>query len=482
MRSTQNTKFRAFYFIFILLLSSQVSLSKASEETAFLSAPPAFKDEQGRNIVPIKIENYDLSLRIDIKDRKAYGIAKIDFTALETGFPFLDLVPEATQVLLDEKDLGAKGLPEVETADRATYVRVINAEIKSGETHHLEIHYTLENSDQIGFDDGGVQLGFFMNDLSGGTRGREFLEQYAPSNLEFNAFPLTLNVQLEGSTSAHQLFTNGTEQEDGNNRWKIQFPAYFTTSSFYFHLTNRNLAVKRFEYEGLEKKIPVTVYAGSNMLVDRAEEIIRKTFAELEHDYGAFAHQRFVTYITAFGGGMEHVGGAVTSLWALPHEIYHSWYARGVMPANGNAGWFDEGSASYRDQGYPRASRPPSGRPTQLSGFAAYRRDTPGNSYEDGSRLLAGLDFMFSEKGLSVKGALRELYSKRKRTPITTEEIHAFMEEYSGLPLKDIFDRYVYGKGSQKESIGEKIARHCRSLLTPKPPQPFTVQEMKTLR
>jgi hypothetical protein len=56
---------------------------------------------------------------------------------------------------------------------------------------------------------------------------------------------------------------------------------------------------------------------------------------------------------------MEYCGATMTDPGALGHELTHSWFARGVMPANGNTGWIDEAVASWRDDGYPRASRAP---------------------------------------------------------------------------------------------------------------------------
>ena len=54
--------------------------------------------------------------------------------------------------------------------------------------------------------------------------------------------------------------------------------------------------------------------------------------AELEADYGAYTHDSMTVYI-AGRGGMEHCGATITSMSALGHEITHSWFARGVMPA-----------------------------------------------------------------------------------------------------------------------------------------------------
>ena len=84
---------------------------------------------------------------------------------------------------------------------------------------------------------------------------------------------------------------------------------------------------------------------------------------ELEQTYGPYPHEALLIYCTGnISGGMEYAGATMTSLEALGHEITHSWFARGVMPANGNAGWIDEAIARWRDRGYPRAPPRPSAR------------------------------------------------------------------------------------------------------------------------
>ncbi|MFE3229783.1 hypothetical protein [Nocardia sp. NPDC059228] len=48
---------------------------------------------------------------------------------------------------------------------------------------------------------------------------------------------------------------------------------------------------------------------------------------------------------------MEYNQACTTSLAALPHEVLHSWFARGVTPAGQADGWWDEGFARFHDDG-----------------------------------------------------------------------------------------------------------------------------------
>src|SRR5690606_28199516 len=115
-----------------------------------------------------------------------------------------------------------------------------------------------------------------------------------------------------------------------------------------FHLGETGRFVERSAvYHGLEKEIPVLVYSPRSDLADSGLARALSVLAELEGTYGPYAHAKMVAYITPDGGGMEYCGATMTSLWALEHEFTHSWFARGVMPADGNAGWIDEAIASW---------------------------------------------------------------------------------------------------------------------------------------
>ena len=105
-----------------------------------------------------------------------------------------------------------------------------------------------------------------------------------------------------------------------------------------------------------------------------------------------------MVYATASGGGMEYCGATMSSMRALGHELFHSYFARGVMPANGNAGWIDEAMAVFRDRGYPSASEPPSGSSVNLGGYSLYRRTTTYSAYTLGADLIGHMNHLFSSR------------------------------------------------------------------------------------
>ncbi len=104
----------------------------------------------------------------------------------------------------------------------------------------------------------------------------------------------------------------------------------------------------------------------------------------------------------------------MTDTGALGHELTHSYFARGIMPANGNAGWIDEALASWRDNRYPRS--------TSISGTAnmagrpGYTRFTDYAAYSYGARFMAYLDGKFAAQG-GLKTYLRKLVDEKAFTP-----------------------------------------------------------------
>ena len=239
---------------------------------------------------------------------------------------------------------------------------------------------------------------------------------------------------------------------EGANAWTVFFPDYFTASSIYFHMTEKDrFVVKRYDFVGLDAVIPVTVYSDSKDLTQAGLSQSQTILTELEQTYGNFAHPRVVIYVTGLRheSGMEYAGATMCSLDVLGHELMHSYFARGVMPANGNAGWIDEAVASWRDHGYQRASARPSREPVNLGGFSLFRRQTTFSAYKWGRQLISEFDHMFGDLG-GMRPILRQFFSDNKFKTVTNDFFKNFLETTTGIDLTAIFDRYVMGRSSAK--------------------------------
>lgn len=445
-------------------------------------APPAFA-VGSKLAVPCEASGLDLLFEADAAQGRGTGRGRLRFTLPQPGCPLFDLVPRPSRLVVDGQQLPPERLRVVFPPDDTTPLRMLDERLDAGVEHVIEVEYALRDS-TVQFADGGVRLGLFMTDLE----QRGYLERHAPANLEYDQMPMTAEVRLSGGTRPHQLFTNGSAETDGGSAWRVTFPDYFNCSSCYLHLTDRAVSVREAVFAGMERDIKLKAYGESVGDVAQALQEARAVMGELEETYGAYAHESLLVYCTgATSGGMEYAGATMTSLDALDHEITHSWFARGVMPANGNAGWIDEAIARWRDRGYPRATAAPARPPVNLAGFSPYRRHTPIDSYAMGSRLLSELDLLFGPEGLRPLLAL--LYEERRRQVITTPFFQSFLERQTGATLGPIFNRYVYGKADDGEthphaaavpSEGAAEVVAAEAPLSP-PPRAFTPEQLRAL-
>lgn len=445
-------------------------------------APPPFM-VAGNLAVPIEVVGLEVVFEINVSQQRAAGKARLRFNIAQPGCPLFDLVPRPSRLVLNGQQFEPQKLRLVMPPDENTPLRMLDEPLDVGGEQVLEIEYPLTDT-TAQFVSGGVRLGLFMTDLN----QRGYLERHAPTNLEFNQFPMSVEIRLAGASDTHQLFTNGQATEDGGSAWRVTFPDYFTCSSFYVHLTNRSVSVRETLFDGSERQIPIKAYGEREQEVRQALENAVGFLRELEQTYGSYAHESLLIYCTGnISGGMEYAGATMTSIAALGHEITHSWFARGVMPANGNAGWIDEAIARWRDNGYPTASALPQRPPVNLAGFSPYRRHTPQISYAMGSLLLSELDKLFNSGG-GLRPILARLFTEKRRQLITTPFFQTFIEQQTGVQLTDIFNRYVYGKDSgQGESSGADMLtpdlfREAGIEVSPTPaPRGFTQAELRSL-
>jgi aminopeptidase N len=410
---------------------------------ADIRAQRTFGVENGK-AVSMDFQRVNLEMTFDPSAMQTRGKAIIEFTVLEQGLPYFLLDAPIQSARLDGRTVGVST-----TTDEAglNEVTVLSESVSPGSTHTLEVEYMLPD-DNVSYRTGGVGFVTSMADISSGN----FLENYAPTNFEDDQYPMTVTLNLVNASNTHRLFTNGTVTQNGPSTWKIDFPEYFNTSSYYIHLSDKNFAVRTGTYKGLEKEIPYTVYSDSTSLTEAAAAELPDLFRELEQTYGPYFHQSFTAYISG-SGGMEHSGATITSLSALGHELTHSWFARGVQPSSGNSGWIDEGIASWRDEGYQRQALSERA-PANLAGFSIFERFTPYAAYTRGEQLMTELDFMFAEEFGGLRPLLAEFFAQLKGQTITTPMFESWLTQRTGKDLSAIFQRYVYGDGQPTSNAG----------------------------
>lgn len=207
-----------------------------------------------------------LRLSFDIAAQKATGHAEIQFRTLETGVPFFLLEPTATAATLDGKPIQLHPLRDPDDVVALTSTGV---KLAADTDHMLTIDYPLAT----GFTVTSVEFVTSMYDApspDGSSLAAHYLDRYGPSSIEADQFKMTVDIEIIGATTPHHLFTNGTQQATAPDRWTIDFPDSFSTSSFFFQLTAAPFVVRELTYAGLDHDVPITVYGQNAEDVDSA--------------------------------------------------------------------------------------------------------------------------------------------------------------------------------------------------------------------
>lgn len=405
-------------------------------------APPDFTTKSGK-VVFVDFKKAHYKLTFDIETQTATVKSRIEFENSSAGLPAFDVIPTPRNIILDGKRV--KGLSLNDPYGQK--LRSVGTAVLPG-THVLEMENSLTTNTR--FSETSVSSAFWIRDL----KYRKFLEQYLPTNYEFDQYQMTFEVELKGVKKPRMdFYANGEITQTSPTTWKIDFPSYFTSSALYFHMTPRG-AKRRLEEEYTSvsgQKIKLIVYTDHLQRTSDFMKYTKEVMAELEADYGPWAFPFFIAYGTLPGGGMEHSGATQTSYGALDHEMIHSYFAKGIYPAKGDDGWIDEAIASWRDYGYQRLpSIDFDG--SNIGRQSVYKRNTDDRSYKLGRAFMAYLDYRLQDSG-GLKAFLRGYFAAYKHTVVTTEHFKNNLEFFSGLDLTDEFDTYIYGEGTTEIDI-----------------------------
>lgn len=418
-------------------------------------APQSFSHQDARAVY-VDFRELDATITYDVRAKSASVVTTIRFEAREAGYPIFDLRPEATSIELDgapARALSAK------TPDNATTVRILQAKVAPG-AHELVVRSPLASL--VDWKSDGVHSAFWMSDLS----DRQYLEQFLPANLEFDQYAMTFEVKFLNASKRQVLYTNGVVEELSSQDFRVRYPAHFTASSVFFHtVPEGTMAEERFTFTSSDgRELPVVIYLRPSLLGSAATQLARvkaetlRVLQELEADYGPFLHPSLTIY-NAGQGGMEYCGATITSFEALGHELMHSYFARGVMPANGNAGWIDEAIASWRDRGYPRGTGFSGS--ANLANMAPYTRITARAAYGYGATFMSNLDAYFADQG-GLKSLLRRLVQERAFVPFFTEDFIDWAQGHYRTELGPLFRRHVFSGSSTRATVDESV--HHRKL------------------
>lgn len=422
--------------------------------------PPAIVGD--RRVVPPDVERIDATLRFDVAGREASGEARIEFAAGDVdGCPALDLRQPLDWVRLDGKPIDTDDFAPVDVgAGPGTEVRVLGTVLEAGTPHVLEVGYRVDTpqaagAEPVGWAEGGLSFDLWMSDLEPGR----YLEMWAPAPLVHDHFSLTLEIELLGQSRPHVLIANtaGVDARPGGSRWSVHYPGHFTALSPMLVIAPADRVELRrssVSLPGRDRSVGLLTARHLDTEADLAacESDIQAWLAYLTVRYGAWTHgDTFWTVIWASSRGMEYDGATTASVTALEHEVFHSWFGRGIKPARAADGWIDEAwttwATSHRPD-RPRFEVAPLGLeepPVELYPQHAWARHTPAAAYTEGSRLFAGLAHLFGGAE-RLRAAMAVWYQVNAGRLVTTDGLAAHLKSWSGVDIGPWWRRYVHGR------------------------------------
>lgn len=420
-------------------------------------APPNF-EVNGDQAVWVDFQSAEYKIIYDTNIQRASAGTQITFYQAHHGKPLFDSVSEPLKVLVNGEEVKTT---LVSTPNGESVVRMVEKNLPPGH-HTLSLTTNIEHGVQFSTPKlrksyKRVSSAFFIRDLT----DRMFLEQYLPTNLEYDSYKMMMDVEVIGTKRWHSLFANGKVTKYSNNHYRVDFPDYYTCSSVYFHLVPINKFVRDYtSYKSIDgREFPVTIYSKFRVYNHFLKKKAFRVLKELENDYGPYPHDQLIIYGTGLKGGMEHAGATETSITALGHELQHFYFAKGIHPANGNSGWLDEAIASWRDKGH-QTHDAPFFESSNIGNHTVYTRKTDRRSYEYGRSFMAYLDHELKSAGHpGLKDFLRFYFNKRKFTQIKTQDFIDDLEEYSRMSFSSDFKQYIFG-GTNVDIVIEKKHDH----------------------
>jgi hypothetical protein len=384
------------------------------------------------------------------------------------GLPAFDLRQEIGRAVLDGQELAVDALAHQDLgAGHDARMRVLDVTCAEGSRHRLDLTYELGAPDATGAQPiawreggpagSGVLWDLWMSDLEPGR----YLEMWLPVGLCHDSLELAIDLEVTGTEVAHTLMANGAVGEGegagpGGKSWAVRYPARYTCLSPLLVLVpSDQVELRRGVARGTKpSQVTVGALTGSDLDPDAALADATAWLAYFNARYGTWAHgDELLVLLWGAPRGMEYDGATTASPAALEHEIFHSWFGRGVKPASARDGWIDEAMATWATSsaaagGLGRFSTEELGLdepPVQLCPPHPWARHTPRAAYPEGARLLGGVARMMGGAG-AMRAALADWHHRFGGSMATSQDLCAHMSSWCGRDLGPWWDRYVYGQ------------------------------------
>ncbi len=425
-----------------------------------LGPPPTLHDS--RTVVAVDVTRVDAALRFDVDGARATATAEVDFVVDgPCGHPVLDLRQPIDSLALDGRTLDPAAMPTVDLGGGLDAgMRVLDIALDEGSRHRLSFAYRLGlpaavGAQPVGWTDGGVRFDLWMSDLMAGR----YLEMWFPAPLCHDRFALSIDVEVLHTARPHVLITNAGRGPESGFHWHAAYPAQFTSLSPMLVLAPADEVEWRSRPVGLFGRArPLELRSARHLDVDADLEAVEADVASwlayLHARYGPWAHGDAMTVLCwGSGRGMEYDGATTASVGALEHEVFHSWFGRGVKPARASDGWIDEAWTTWATES--RRCREPrfaalevdlDHDPVLLCPPHPWSRHTPAASYGAGSRLFSSMAAHLGGAD-RMRSAMAAFYRRHRGGLVTTDELQRHLQSCTGVDLDPWWARYVHGRG-----------------------------------
>lgn len=457
-------------FIVTFLLGFNQTLLAAVDQ-----APNNFNYLDGKAVM-IDISKVQTIIAFDLDNLNTTYNTEIEFTMPVAGYPTFSAI-ENVNIITDVSNLPDSrpdvGFEFIRDPDDATEILATQQYLTAG-TYRYLLSGDI-TSDYISYNYDGVRFFTRMTD----NEDRSYIEQFIPSNFLYDQYEMQLTLYFKNQKlhQRHKIYTNGMFissetagfiYPEGKDLFHVKFPPQFNASSFFIEVKPEieTTQEESFVFDSQRSSLSTNVimypsYKSTTMTLGDWEGNINQCLHSIENAIAPYPYEKLLVskipvYDAIIINSMEYSGAVATNRGNLCHELAHQWFGRSVYPADGNAGWIDEGIASwmtaygkyygfgfYREQSLEKARADL--RPVNLAGHSEYKRTTDGKAKSSGRDFMAYLHLTLKNAG---KGGLlpflSQFYNTYKFQTITTDDFLNSLETYSGLCFKDDFAEFIY--------------------------------------
>jgi hypothetical protein len=415
----------------------------------------------GATATPIDIESLQARLTFDLASRSARAEATLIFTTGETdGLPMFDLRQTVDSASLDGETLPAGSIHSI--AVPGSEMMVVERVLPAGSHHTLQLSYELGLPRAAGVAPIGEGYGPTMVGSSiAGTHWRwednermffdlwlsdlygRYLEVWLPANLIHDEYELSMDLSIQNTNVLHRPITNA-QVSGAANEYHLAFPNVTALSPMFVIAAEDRLDVAT---ASSAVGIAIEAYKLKTNPADlqNATTRVAQALQQYSADLGPYVHgDRFTTFLS-YDRSMEYAGATTSHMRDLEHEVFHSWWGRGLRPLTANDGWIDEAFVVYYltpKQQLLQAGGPP----TVLSPSEPYSRLTPRAAYTTGAQLMATVAELVGGREAFLP-LMRQLYTERAPGAMSTAELEQFFADITGEPdtIAELFRLHVYG-------------------------------------